>query len=533
MATTIRSYRAARKASGIFLFLILLVLVISVLTWILTGASQMVILSGMAVALVFLALAIARDWRSGVYVFIAWLMFEDLSRKYLGNNAFLFFGKDVLAVATFLSFLAAKRRRQVVWFRRAPFFPAFAALFGLAAIQVFNPASPSILYGLLGLKLYFFYFPLIYIGYALCENGEDLQRFFLFNLAIGSVVAVLGIVQSIVGLSFLNPAGMDPALVDLTSVVRGSAAGGAVPAVSSVFASAGRFSWYIIVLVILAMATQAYLLLARRRQALWAGLALAIALVAAMQSGSRGAIMYSVISLIAIGAAFLWGAPWHWAQGRRLVKAVRRGLLVVAAGLFLMVQVFPQAIGGSWTFYLDTLSPTSENSELGSRAWDYPMGNLVAVFQNGHWLLGGGTGTKSLGTQYVATVLGQPVIIQETGESGFGTLVGEMGIAGLALWLVFSVSLLLQAWKAVKRTRQTVYFPLAFSIFWYAFLLLLPFTYMAISPYQNYVMAAYFWILVGMLFRLPHLEQVREVAAPRTLRSHAVPGREAVAELRP
>ena len=76
------------------------------------------------------------------------------------------------------------------------------------------------------------------------------------------------------------------------------------------------------------------------------------------------------------------------------------------------------------------------------------------------------------------------------------------------------MTLLWHAWKAVTRVRQTVYFPVALAIFWYAFLLLLPFTYMAISPYQNYVMNAYLWVLIGVLFRLPHLARTSEVAAP-------------------
>ncbi len=531
MASTIRSYRVARKANGLLLFLILLVLVVSVLTWILTGASQLVIFTGIGIALLVMAVAILRDWRSGVYAFIACLLFGDLVRKYLGNNVLLFFGQDVLAVAIFVSLFLAKGRRQLAWFR-APFLAPLAALVGLAAIQIFNPGSPSILFGLLGMKLYFLYVPMMYAGYALLENGEDLQRFLLFNLAIGAVIAGLGIAQSVLGLSFLNPVDIAPELQALTSVVRGSAEGGYVPAITSVFASSGRFSAYIIVLVILAMGASAYLLLRRRRAAVWAFATLAIALVAAMQSGSRGAILYAVISMLAVGAGFLWGAPWHWAQGHRLVKAVRRSLLVGAFGLLVMVQLFPRSIGASWNFYYDTLSPTSENSELGYRAWDYPLGGLESAFQDGNWLLGQGTGTSSLGAGYIAEVFNEPTIPLTSAESGFGTLIKEMGILGAILWLIFSASLLTHAWKAVKRTRRTMYFPVALSFFWFAFLLLVPLTFMAISNYENYVMNAYFWILIGVLFRLPHLAQIPEVAAPQTQRSHAVPGREAVAALK-
>ena len=37
------------------------------------------------------------DWRTGFYLFIVWLLFEDFVRKYMGNSTALFFGKDFLA----------------------------------------------------------------------------------------------------------------------------------------------------------------------------------------------------------------------------------------------------------------------------------------------------------------------------------------------------------------------------------------------------------------------------------------------------
>jgi hypothetical protein len=45
----------------------------------------------------------------------------------------------------------------------------------------------------------------------------------------------------------------------------------------------------------------------------------------------------------------------------------------------------------------------------------------------------------------------------------------------------------------------------ALSIVWVGFLLLFPFTYGGLQPYQNFVLNAYFWLLTGVLFRLPAL----------------------------
>ena len=42
-------------------------------------------------------------------------------------------------------------------------------------------------------------------------------------------------------------------------------------------------------------------------------------------------------------------------------------------------------------------------------------------------------------------------------------------------------------------------------IFWYVFLLLLPFTFVGLQAYEDFVLNAYAWIMVGILFRLPKL----------------------------
>jgi hypothetical protein len=490
-----------------------MVIVWALANWIVTGSLEMLVMGGMAIALITIVLAALHNWRIGLLLFLVWLLFEDLARKYLGNGLILFFGKDVLAAVTYISLWRSKRRGEVPWFK-PPFMVPLALFFCLAAIQVFNTWTPSVLYGFLGLKLYFYYFPLVYAGYALVRSGADLEQFLVFNIALGLVIAVLGIIQSIVGLKFLNPMVLAPELEVLGNLTRYSPlTHQAIPQPTSVFVSAGRFASYLILVVILALGAQAYLLLTRRRRAAWGFLGVGIAGVAAMQSGSRGAIIYVTMSVLVLSAGFLWGAPWRWGQGRRLVKAMRRALLVGAAGLFLMIQFFPRDIGASWAFYSETLSPSSSASELQSRTWEYPLRNLLTALHHPRWLYGDGTGTASLGMQYVARVLGQAPISFWV-ENGWGTLILEMGILGPILWIVWTSSLLYFSWRVVRQLRQTVYFPVALSIFWYAFLLLVPLSYNGMAPYQNFVMNAYLWLLLGVLFRLPYLAGTLQ-AVPR------------------
>jgi hypothetical protein len=502
-----------RQVRGLLLLMVLMALVTALSNWILTGSSQGLVIGGMVIGLVIIIVNTLNDWRTGFFLFVFWLLFEDLARKYLGNGMIFFFGKDVLAAITYVSLwkARAKGRGEVAWFR-PPFLAPLAIFFGLALIQVFNTESPSIIYGLLGLKLYFFYVPLMFVGYALVQSDRDLERVLVFNIVPGLVIAVLGIIQSIVGHSFLNPSSLAPELQELGTLTRYSPLTNlSVYAPTSVFASSGRFHWYMIILAILALGAQAYLLLTRRRRAAWGFVGVGVTMVAAMQSASRGAIMYTMISVFVLSAGFLWGAPWRWGQGHRMVKAIRRSLLIGAAGLFLMVQLFPTALGASYAFYSETLLPTSSATQLEFRAIDYPIGNLKKVFEHERWPYGYGTGTASLGLQYVSRLIGQTPP-QVWVESGWGVLIVEMGIIAPFLWIFWSAVLLFYGWRIVKQLRETVYFPVALAILWYAFLLLFPFTHMGMQPYQNYVMNAYFWVLIGILFRLPHLVHARQTA---------------------
>jgi hypothetical protein len=101
------------------------------------------------------ALKILNNWRQGLYLFFGWLFFEDFARKYLGNNMVIYFAKDFLVILVYLSFWAARRRRKDIATFKPPFLVPLLIMVWFAVGQVFNPGSPSIFYGLLGLKIYF------------------------------------------------------------------------------------------------------------------------------------------------------------------------------------------------------------------------------------------------------------------------------------------------------------------------------------------------------------------------------------------
>jgi hypothetical protein len=155
-------------------------------------------------------------------------------------------------------------------------------------------------------------------------------------------------------------------------------------------------------------------------------------------------------------------------------------------------------------FYTETLSPSSSAYEGQTRGWTYPIRQLEQAFTNENWVLGNGTGTASLGGQYVVRLTGAAPINVWV-EEGYGILIIEMGILAPFLWLLWTGALVITGWRVVLRLRETRLFPIGFAILWYAFLLLFPLTFGGMVPYQNFVTNAYLWLLVGVLFRLPDL----------------------------
>jgi hypothetical protein len=460
----------------------------------------------LGVAAFWVAITILRKWRTGFYMFMVWLLFEDLVRKYLGNNMAIYFAKDVLVGLVYISFFVEVRRGREKLFR-PPFLLFLWVFLWLGVVQIFNTNSPSILYGLLGFKLYFYYIPLMYVSYALIRTDEDLKKFLIANVSLAALISVIAIIQAILGHSFLNPTTLAPEIRLLGELDRYSPITNQVLSLpTAVFVSAGRLALYLVTMVILVLGAAGYLLLSTSKHRKFVFVAMGLLVGGIIFSGSRGAVAYSGISALVLIFGFLWGAPWRWRQAHRLIKTIRNAAIVGTFGFALIAFLFPSEIAPRLAFYSETLNPNSSAYEVSNRAWDYPMRNLVGAFTNPNWVMGNGIGTASLGGQYVAKLLHQP----ELGiwaEEGYAQLIIEMGIIAPFLWILWTGALVYYSWGVVRKLRQTRLFPVAFAFFCFIFLLLYPWTYGGLAPYQNFVENMYLWMWVGILFRLPALQE--------------------------
>ena len=516
---TLPSMRSSRNPLvGLGLYLLVIFAAYEAAGTILANDLNSLALAVLLLAGVAVVIAILNDWRRGLYLLVIWILFEDFVRKYLGNNMAIFFAKDTLAIILYLSFFRARLSKRVEKFR-IPFRIPLLLLFWTGLVQMFNPASTSIFFGILGMKIYFLYVPLIYVGYALMESEEDLRRFFSFAFVLFLIVAALGLAQAIIGPTFLNPAHLQEDIRELSTLYRTTSSVVMAYRPTSVFVSAGRFQDFLMLAWLISLGFGGYLIVCGRRGRTPSFTTLIVVSAASLMSTSRGVFMWTFGTALVFAAGFLWGAPWRQREATRALRAIQRTALAVGIGIILLLTLFPKELGSRLTVYSEALMPNSPKSELVHRTQAYPLANLEYAFTFPRWPYGYGIGTCSLGVQYVTRIMhAAPMNIGV--ESGFGNLMLELGIVGLVLWIALGFSIAISAWKIVNELRGTRWFPLAFAIWLYAIVLFFPQMFVGSSAYQDYLLNCFLWLGLGILYRLRILAKASQIAQVQAVPGH-------------
>jgi hypothetical protein len=516
MQGTIPSLRGSRNPiATVGVFLLVLLAAYKAAQAILANDLATLTVAGLLVVAIAVLIAIMNDWRRGLYLLFAWILFEDFFRKYLGNNMAIYFAKDILAIILYLSFYKARMAKEADKLR-IPFALIFSVFFWFCLIQMFNPASNSIFFGILGMKVNFVYFPLIFVGYNFAKSEDDLRRFLSFTCVLITIVAALGLAQSIIGPTFLNPQNLQEDIRELSTLYRAAPISGLLAyRPTSVFVSSGRFQDFLIISWLICLGFGGYLLLRSRRGRVTVAITTLVVAAASIMSASRGVFMWNAGTTLVMTAGFLWGAPWRQREAIRVLRAIQRTSLLIGVGTIILVTVFPEALGSRIAIYSETLMPNSPASELVQRTRTYPLLQLGYAFDFPRWPYGYGLGTCTLGVQYVTRILHiRPMGIGV--ESGFGNLVVELGILGLVFWVLLGFSIVFSAWKVVLDLRGYPWFPLAFAVFLYATLLFFPMMFVGASSYQDFLLNSYFWLLLGIFYRLKEFPKAFETSQAQT-----------------
>jgi hypothetical protein len=446
--------------------------------------------AGLTVVLLVLAALpiLLEKWRLCLCALLTWIVFEDLVRKFAGNNLGVYLVKDVIFTIVVLGLLfdrdARGAWRNAVGRTRLWLYLVIA----WAIIMAVPTVSEDWRLPLVALRLDFAYLPLTAAGYVIAGKNTKLAGWFVGLALIGAVAAGLGIVQAVIGPEFLAPSVDTPGLTNLELYRSGP--GGPVYRPTGTFVDPGRFA--LMTLVALAVALCAFLL-TRRSLKTVAVFCTLVASGAVWISGGRAGILAGAGLIVA-------AAVGHGFADRR--PALTRSLATAGAGLgavALVALLLPNLFASQVSFYGYTLDPRSAGNEWTSR-WDSYSSDTWRGLQLGG-LIGQGTGQESLGRQYLSGELDSAGVYQV--EGGYASIATEWGLIGLCLWMAWTVAWARRQWHCVKGARGTPLAAAGLVLFaWMLFFLFIGF-FAGLQGFQNYFANTYFWLLSGVIFGLP------------------------------
>jgi hypothetical protein len=433
-------------------------------------------------------------WKQALQVALVLVVLEGAIRKWLvpGAQDLVYFAKDVVLLGAYAGFWRSRERVRY----RPPAMPALrlalvaGAVFGL--FEIFNPALPNLLVGILGWKAYFFYVPLLYVMPAAFDSDVELARFLRRYALLSIPVGLLALAQ------FLSPSSSA-----LNTYARGGEAEGgyvttfgtsAFVRVTATFSYISGYASYLFATAILILAILSATKW-RFKGHLKVFLALGMTLLGMLMTGSRGPVFT---------LALLFPFYWYLAVVRERQGGAIFGRLVIGLGVLAVLLSYA---GGQ---ALSAFEGRAIGSEDAASRFVAPFRAPFDILPDAG-LFGYGIGTThqtaAAVTQGIAPYSWLNGLITEV-ESGRVML--ELGPVGFLLIYWTRVYLIFFALRQVLKLRTGFHRAIATSAFLF-FLAELPG-----GVVFDVTTDIYFWFFGGLLLTVMKLD--RAIGAPTALR---------------
>lgn len=442
---------------------------------------------GLGYLLVPIALAAlvisAKHWRGATATMMVLLIFEGALRKWVLPEAqtAIYLAKDVVLLGAYIGFIAARNVATPV-----PEASPVLALVGVAAVygalEIMNPALPSVTLGVVGWRAYFFYVPLVFLVPRLFSSSEQMLRILRRYALLGLPIAALG------GMQFYSPA---DSVINTYVQHQGDATQTVLfgedfnrARVAGTFAFISGYTAYLTVLSLFVVG-----LLAGVRWQTRGNVALYVtlgaALVAMFTTGSRAPV-YSLLLVAPVYLLFS-AKTGDLSIGSAVKAAIGVAALLVSISFLLPepVEAFLLRAGQSEDAegrFVSTMVEPFEILELVGVA-GFGIG---AAHQSASYLVGDGYSWWTDGL---------------VGEAETTRVMLELGPLGFLLVFLFRILLALSALRAALMLRLRAHRALALAIG--LFLMLHVFGAVIFNPTAN----VYYWFAAGLLFSLYRLER--------------------------
>jgi hypothetical protein len=450
--------------------------------------------------------AIAR-WRIAVQVVLVLLVLEGAIRKWLfpGAQDLVYLAKDVILVGVYLGFMRDRAQSRYRLMSLPTLYTALSlgALVGL--LQIFNPRLPNLMVGVFGFKAYFLYVPLLFVLPAAFPSDRELIVFLRRYILLSIPVGLLGLAQ------FFSPSSSPLntyARVDAATAYTSSGSGyvstfgsSEYVRVTATFSYITGYGSYLVAITILVLA---YLAATRwrLRHSLAAHVALGMALLGMLMTGSRG----PVFMLVLLFPIYWWLAVIRGSDG-----GVTFARLLLGAGL-LAILIFSIGSNALSAF----LGRASGTEDIEDRLI-VPITSPFEILPNA-----GPAGYGIGATHQTATAFTQGFVPYYwlnglVTEAESGRIMLELGPVGFLLIYFVRIYMIGFALRQVFRLKTTFHRSLATACLLFFLAQLLG------SVVFDVTSDLYYWFFGGLLLTTMRLDQVAVHKAARAAAERAVP----------
>lgn len=436
----------------------------------------MLIILGVLICAVLIVFGAAKDWKLSIKAILVMVIIEGALRRWALPQAkdLIYFFKDFILIGSYIGF--ASRPRSTV--ARYPAITLFISLVAIVCcLQVLNPGLGSPIIGLLGLRAYLLYIPLLWVVPHLFDSESELRIFLRNYLLLLIPVCLLGIVQ------FFSPID-SPINVYIPGSEQEIATVGEFVRITGTFAYLVGFATYLIVCFSLLV-----VLISQERKFKWQliySLELTLIVVNSLMSGSRGIILYEILFIISYLICLILTRP------KIALNFLSRLFIPVVIVTVLAVVYFQPAIG-SFSTRVDTAGDAFGDRIIDSITQVFNYAEVTSV--------GYGTGATQGGAGTLRSLLDLPSgVALPYYEGEVGRVQLEIGILGVVLWYGLRIIIFITLGTLFIRLKHPFYQELALALCLFQIINL---------PGQllvNSTMLVYYWFFSGFIYLLPELE---------------------------
>ena len=449
---------------------------------------------------------ILKNWRLGVVLMFILLIFEDSIRKIIpGQPSYVMLFKDALIFLTYFSFfLFFAINHKKIW--KPPFIVPLLFFSAFLIINVFNPITPNLFFGLVGLRHYLWYAPLMFLGYYMFS---DKDKFLLFAKKF-SYIAIPLFAFVIMQYAYfgsdapiLNPLAGNSKIHNFTDVESEQ-----IPLLTSFFGTAHRYSRFSMFLFFLGFGLLIGKLRSREIFSNKEKFILIFSIVSSfggiILSGVRTAFVLTIFGTLAFLAIFIVQKNGIINFLIKNKKILIYSSLIIAL-LALLIFFFARDFG---IFHITAFYYAFQERI------PWAFAEVSRAFSEVN-LFGNGTGTISQGIDRIPNGAGWIEFQSKELRGGFwfetgvGKILFEGGIIGFIIFYLFWGAVFIAMFKELRKLKDFFLKNIGVAVFIFSFLMLMWFSFIHNQVLNDATTLVVLWFFIGVLFKLNKLSETK------------------------